>query len=313
MADITASMVSELRQRTGAGMMDCKKALVASDGDMDKAADELRKVGLAKAAGKADRLAKDGLIRIYKVDDRHGALVVVNCETDFVARNDQFQELVKDLAFFYATAEVDPGLLCKGLKGDALEAAKALEFKGSETVGDALVSAVAVIRENIQLGALAIERSEDPHDFLQDYMHATGRVASIVCFTTGHVETHNNPVFREVARDVAMQVASGIPAVAQAVSRDAIDPAIVEKERTLLLEQALQETPGGPNFKGDPKEIAEKKVTGRLNKFFEEVALLDQPYIRDEKSKLADVIKKAEQELGDSITIARFHRFELGG
>jgi elongation factor Ts len=138
-------------------------------------------------------------------------------------------------------------------------------------------------------------------------------VASLVCFSTGHVETHNNPAFREVARDIAMQVASGIPAVAQAVGRDAIDPAIVEKERALLLEQALQETPGGPNFKGDPKEIAEKKVTGRLNKFFEEVALLDQPYIRDEKSKLSDVIKKAEQELGDTITIARFHRFELGG
>ncbi len=313
MADITASMVSELRQRTGAGMMDCKKALVASDGDMDKAADELRKVGLAKAASKSDRLAKDGLIRFYKVDDRHGALVVVNCETDFVARNDQFQDLAKDLAFFFATTEVDPGLLGKSLKGDDLEAAKGLDFKNGQSVNDALVGAVAVIRENIQLGALAIERSEDPHDFLQDYMHATGRVASIVCFTTGHVETHNNPAFREVARDIAMQVASGIPAVAQAVSRDGIDPAAIEKEKAMQLEIALGETPGGPNFKGDPKEIAEKKVTGRMNKWFEDIALLDQPYIRDEKSKLSDVIKKAEQDLGDTIAIARFHRFELGG
>jgi elongation factor Ts len=313
MADITASMVSELRQRTGAGMMDCKKALVACDGDMDKAAEELRKVGLAKAAGKADRLAKDGLIRCYKVDDRHGALAVVNCETDFVARNDQFQELAKDLAFFFATAEIDSGLLGRSLKGEALESVKSLNFRSSESVGDALVAAVAVIRENIQLGALAIERSEDPKDFLQDYMHATGRVASLVCLSTGHVETHANPRFREVARDIAMQVASGIPAVAVAVSRDSIDPAVVEKERNLLMEQALGETPGGPNFKGDPKEIAEKKVTGRLNKFFEEVALLDQPFIRDEKSKVSDVIKQAEKDVEDTITIARFHRFELGG
>jgi elongation factor Ts len=101
--------------------------------------------------------------------------------------------------------------------------------------------------------------------------------------------------------------------MATAVSRDRIDPAVVEKERAFLLEQALQETPGGPNFKGNPQEIAEKKVTGRLNKFFEEVSLLDQPDIRDEKSKLGDVLKKAEQEVGDTITIARFHRFELGG
>jgi elongation factor Ts len=171
MADITASMVSELRQRTGAGMMDCKKALVAHEGDMDKAAEELRKVGLAKAAGKADRLAKDGLIRIARTDDRHGALVVVNCETDFVARNEQFQELADGLAQFFASTAVDAGLQGQSLRGEALEPAKSLPFKDGETVGEALVSAVAVIRENIQLGALAIERSDNANDFLQDYLH----------------------------------------------------------------------------------------------------------------------------------------------
>src|SRR5687768_8890175 len=129
MADISASMVSELRQRTGAGMMDCKKALVACEGDMEKAADELRKVGLAKAASKADRLAKDGLIRIFKTDDRHGALVVVNCETDFVARNEQFQELADDLATYFATTDLGPELTSKSLKGEALEPLKNLPFK----------------------------------------------------------------------------------------------------------------------------------------------------------------------------------------
>ncbi len=312
MADISASMVSELRQRTGAGMMDCKKALVAAEGDMEQAAHELRKVGLAKAASKSDRLAKDGLIRIAKTDDRHGVLVVVNCETDFVARNEQFQELVDGLAGFLSTTDIPPDLQSKSLKGEALDPIRALSYKNGESVGEALISAVAVIRENILLGALAVERSESPNDFLQDYMHGN-RVGSLVCLTTGKPETHNAPAFREVAKDIAMQVASGIPAVAVAVNRDGIDPAVIEKERTLLLEQALGETPGGPNFKGDPKEIAEKKVSGRMNKFFEEISLLDQPYIRDEKSKLSDVIKKAEQELGDTITVERFHRFELGG
>jgi len=134
-----------------------------------------------------------------------------------------------------------------------------------------------------------------------------------VCLTTGKAETHSAPAFRAVAKDIAMQVATGIPAVAQAVNRDGIDPALIEKERAMQLEIALGETPGGPNFKGDPKEIAEKKVTGRMNKWFEDIALLDQPYIRDDKSKLSDVIKKAEQELGDTVTVVRFHRFELGG
>jgi elongation factor Ts len=312
MADITASMVSELRQRTGAGMMDCKKALVAHEGDMDKAAEELRKMGAAKADKKADRLAKDGLIRIHKTDDRHGAMLVLNCETDFVAKGDKFQALANDLVQYFTTSDLGSVKTGESLKGEGAAPAAELPYKDGQTVGEAIRGLIAVIGENMQLSALAVERSENANDYLQDYLHGN-RVGVLVCLTTGKPETHNAPAFREVAKDIAMQVATGMPAVAIAVNRDAIDPAVIEKERAFLLEQALSETPGGPNFKGDPQEIAEKKVSGRMNKFFEEVSLLDQPYIRDEKSRIADVIKKAEQEVGDTITVARFHRFELGG
>jgi len=312
MADITASMVSELRQRTGAGMMDCKKALVASEGDLDVAAEELRKVGAAKADKKADRLAKDGLIRIAKTDDRHGAMLVLNCETDFVAKGEKFQDLANSLVDFFNTANLGADKQGKTLRGEEVAPLLDLPFKDGETVGDSIKALIAIIGENMQLSALTVERSEDNHDYLQDYMHGN-RVGSLVCLTTGKAETQANPRFREVAKDIAMQVASGIPAVALAVSREEIDPAAIEKERAFLLEQALGETPGGPNFKGNPQEIADKKVAGRLNKFFEEVALLDQPYIRDDKSKLSDFIAAAEKELGDTIKVVRFHRFELGG
>ena len=312
MADISASMVSELRQRTGAGMMDCKKALVACEGDMDKAAEELRKVGAAKADKKADRLAKDGLIRIHKNDDRHGAMLVLNCETDFVAKGEKFQDLANDLVSYFANADLGSVPTGTSLKGEAVTAAVGLPYKDGQSVGEAIKGLIAVIGENMGLGALAVERSDNANDFLQDYLHGN-RVGVLVCLTTGKPETQASSRFREVAKDIAMQVATGVPAVAVAVSRDAIDPAIIEKERTFLLEQALQETPGGPNFKGDPQEIAEKKVTGRMNKFFEEVSLLDQPYIRDDKIKLSDLIKTAEKDLGDTIQVVRFHRFELGG
>jgi elongation factor Ts len=312
MADVTASMVSELRQRTGAGMMDCKKALVAHEGDMDKAAEELRKIGAAKADKKADRLAKDGLIRIHKADDRHGAMLVLNCETDFVAKGEKFQDLANELVRYYASSDLGSVATGQSLRGDETAAATELQFKDGQSVGETIKSLIAVIGENMQLSALAVERSENANDYLQDYLHGN-RVGVLVCLTTGKAETHDAPKFREIAKDIAMQVATGVPAVAVAVSREGIDPAIIEKERTFLMEQALQETPGGPNFKGDPKEIAEKKVTGRMNKFFEEVSLLDQPYIRDDKTKLSDLIKKAEQELGDTIQVVRFHRFELGG
>jgi elongation factor Ts len=294
----------DLRKATGLGMMECKKALTESGGDLDAAVELLRKKGLAKAAKKAGREAKEGLIKIHKIDDRHGAMLVVNCETDFVARNDDFRALVEDLAAFFAAAEVPPQCVGGAASAEHIdEQIKGMAYKG-HTVGEELTAAVAKIGENIQLGNIVLERSEEPGDYLQEYLHGN-RVGVLVCLTTGKPETHQDERFIELAHDLAMQVAAAMPRVAEAVDRDGLDPALVEKEKEILTEQAKAE--------GKPPEIAEKMVMGRINKFFGEVCLVDQPYIRDDKKHVKEIIKAAEQELGDTIKVARFHRFELGG
>jgi len=302
MVEITAKMVMELRKRTGAGMMDCKKALTEAEGDAEQAVDVLRKKGLAKAAKKAGRAANEGLIRLYKADDRHGAMVLVNCETDFVARNEEFQGLVEGLAKLFATTEVPPQCLGQVASGETLEHVKDMPFDGG-TVGEAITGAVAKIGENIQFTQAVVERSEDAGDFLQEYMHGN-RVGVLVCLTTGKPETHQNERFIEIAKDLAMQVAAAMPRVPEAVDRDGLDQAVVEHEKQVLKSQAEEE--------GKPPEIAEKMVMGRINKFFAEVCLVEQPYIRDDKQQVKAIIKAAEKEIGDTIKIARFHRFQLG-
>jgi len=304
MAEITAKMVMDLRKATGLGMMECKKALTESDGDLDAAVEWLRKKGLAKAAKKAGREAKEGLIRIHKTNHRHGAMLVINCETDFVSRNDDFQALVADLAAFFATAEVPPQCVGAPASSEHIEEQiKGMAYKG-HTVGEEITAAVAKIGENIQLGNIVLERSEDAGDFLQEYLHGN-RVGVLVCLTTGKPETHQDERFVELAKDLAMQVAAAMPRAAEAVDRDGLDPAVVAKEKEILTEQAIAE--------GKPAEIAEKMVMGRINKFFGEVCLVDQPYIRDDKKQVKEIVKAVEQELGDTVKIARFHRFELGG
>jgi elongation factor Ts len=293
----------ELRQRTGAGMMDCKHALQEAAGDMEKAADVLRTKGLAKAVKKAGREAKNGLIRIHMADDSHGAMLVLHCETDFVARTDQFQELANGLVVYFATAPLPAQCLGGVPAAEHYENIKAMPFKDGRSVGDSIVDAVAKIGENIFLGQLVVERSEDAGDFLQDYIHGN-RFGVLVCLTTGKKETHATARFREVAKDLAMQVATGIPAVAVAVDRSGVPAEQVAHERQVLLEQAQAE--------GKKPEIAEKMVEGRLSKFYEEVCLLEQPYMKDDKIKVKEMLAAAESELGDKITVARFHRFQLG-
>jgi len=303
MAEITAKQVMALRERTGVGMMDCKKALIECNGDEEAAIDWLRQKGLAKAAAKAERAANEGVIRIIRNDDRHGSMLLLNCETDFVARNDDFKGLVDSLALHLATAPVPAG--SQGISNtleEHLELFRSLDFNG-RTVAEAITETVARTGENIQLGAVAIERSNDPQDFLQDYLHGN-RVGVLACLTTGKPETHGSPAFQLLAKDIAMQIAAGVPQVPVAVGRDGVDQALVERERHVLIEQAKGE--------GKPQEIAEKMVTGRLNKFFAEVALLEQPFIKDDKITVADHIKNVEKELGDTVSVARFHRFQLG-
>jgi elongation factor Ts len=302
MAEITASMVKDLRDATGAGMMDCKKALTENNGDVEAAKDWLRQKGLAKAASKADRVASDGLIKIHKTDDRHGSMLLLACETDFVAKTDDFKSLVDGLAAHLAEAQLTDEHLAQSAFGEKLEVYRELDWNG-KPVSAALVETVAKVGENIQLGAVAIERSEDPRDYLADYLHGK-RVGVLVCASTEKPETHASEKFQEAMKDVAMQVAAATPSIPVAVDRDGVDPALVERERHVLIEQAKEQ--------GKPQDIAEKMVEGRLGKYFEEVCLLEQPFVKDDKLKVKDYLAAVSKELGDNITIARFHRFQFG-
>ncbi len=302
MAEITASMVKDLRDLTGAGMMDCKKALTESGGDVEAAKDWLRQKGLAKAASKADRVAKDGLIKIHKTDDRHGAMLLLACETDFVAKTDDFKGLVDGLAAHLAEAQLADEHLAKSAFGETLEVYRELDYNG-KPISAALVETIAKVGENIQLGAVAIERSEDPRDYLGDYLHGK-RVGVLVCMSTGKPETQQNEKFLEAVKDVAMQIAAAVPTIPVAVDRDSVNPTLVAKERIFLIDQAKEQ--------GKSQEIAEKMVEGRLSKYFEEVCLLEQPFVKDDKQKVKDYLAEVGKELGDEISVARFHRFQFG-
>ncbi|MCH7472340.1 translation elongation factor Ts [bacterium] len=303
MVDIPASLVSELRQRTGAGMMDCKRALVEAGGDMEAAVDQLRTAGLAKAAKKAGREASEGLVCIHKADDRHGAMIVLNCETDFVALGEQFGALASKLAVFFATAGLPAQCLGAPTKQEHMEELKKMQLEGGQTVDDALTDAVAKLGENIQIGSAVVERSENELDYLQDYLHLN-KVGVLVCLTTGKAQTQASEGFQAAVKDIAMQIAAAMPQAPQAVDREGLDPEVAEREKAILMEQAKES--------GKPPEIVEKIVAGRLNKFYAEVCLLEQPFIKDDKKQVKDMLREVERDIGDTITIARFHRFELG-
>lgn len=297
-AEITAKMAMELRERTSAGIMDCKKALAEADGDMEKAADLLRAKGLAKAASKADRAANEGLIKIHKDDERNGSMVILHCETDFVAATDNFKSLIDELAKFVLSADVQTG---QALRGVELDVVRELDMNG-KPLHETITESVAKVGENLQLGAVVIERSNDPNDYLGDYLHGTaGRIGVLVCVTTGKPETHKEARFLEAVKGICFQIAASIP---QGVSRESIAADVIAKERAFLLEQVQAE--------GKSAEIAEKMVEGRMGKFFAENVLLEQPFVMDDKLKVGDWLKGVEKELGDTITVARFHRFQLG-
>ncbi|MCB1187146.1 translation elongation factor Ts [bacterium] len=302
MTEISAKQVMELRKMTGAGMMECKKALGDTSGDVEAAVDLLRTKGLAKAAKKADRAANEGIISILRKDKNDGIMLMLNCETDFVSRNDDFKAMVDEIGQFLLNADLPEGVNGKLGDADALEAVKGLSFKGS-TLGEELTSAIARIGENMMIGALVAERSSDATDWLQEYKHGA-RVGVLVCLTTGNAATQDNPKFQELAKDIAMQIAAATPQVPQSVDRSGIDPEVLKRERDVLVAQAKEE--------GKPQEIAEKMVEGRIQKFYGEVCLLEQPFIKDDKQRVKDIVEAVAKELGDTISVARFHRVQMG-
>jgi elongation factor Ts len=286
MAEITAQMVKELRERTGAGMMDCKAALNETGGDMEAAVDLLRKKGLAKAAKKAGRVAAEGLIAVA-VGPTKGVVVEVNSETDFVARNEQFQKLVKTIA------EV---ALNVGADVEAIKAAKV----GNETVAEAISSAIATIGENITLRRAA--EVSVGKGVVASYVHNAvapnlGKIGVLVALeSTGKADdlgTHG--------RQVAMHVASANP---QALDPSGLDPAVVARERDVMAEKAKAQ--------GKPANVVEKIVESGLKTFYKEVCLHDQAFVFDDKKSVAQALKEAEGRVGGPIKIAGYVRFTLG-
>ena len=267
---ITAAAVKELRERTGAGMMDCKKALTANDGDMQKAIDWLREKGIAKAAKKAGRTAADGAVAAYiSKDGKTGVLLEVNCETDFTANNENFRALEKKVIEYIAEAK--PADL------DALNDGVIDGKKVSELVTEA----TATIGEKISIRRFVTYETSGK---LTTYIHMGGKIGVLVDMTGGS---------DELGKDVAMQIAAANP---MAVDRDGVDASELEHEKEILRKQALEE--------GKPEKIVEKMVAGRINKFYKEVCLVEQIFVKDSEKTVKDILGGEK--------VLRFARYQLG-
>lgn len=272
---VTAAMVKELRERTGAGMMDCKKALAETDGDMEKAVEYLRGKGLAAAAKKAGRIAAEGLVTAkVEAGNKKAVLLEVNCETDFVAKTDEFKAFVSQIAD--AVLQNAPANLDELLQTTT----------GAGTVGDLVTEKIAKIGENISVRRFELFTTAD--GVVEAYIHGAGRIGVLVELSGGDKAL-------EVAKDIAMQVAASRP---EYVSRDQVPAETVEKEKEILVAQAMNE--------GKPANIAEKMVAGRIEKFFKEICLVEQPFIKDTD---INVQKMLDQ---NQVKVIRMARFEMG-
>ena len=281
----TAQDVKKLREMTNCGMMDCKKALTETDGDMDKAVEFLREKGLATAAKKAGRIASEGMVEAVVFDCGTGVAVEVNSETDFVAKNADFQN------FVHAIAEV----VAKENPAD-VEALKELKIDGAQTVGEALTEKIATIGENMN-----IRRFVRFEVINHAYIHAVGRIGVLVNFEVSDAAKANEDAFKTMAKDVAMQIAAVMP---QYVRDDEVPADVVEHEKEILKAQALNE--------GKPEAIVEKMVVGRIKKFFKDVCLVDQPFVKDQEITVGKYVENVAKELGTDIRIVKFARLEKG-
>jgi elongation factor Ts len=287
MAAITAGLVKDLREKTGAGMMDCKNALTESNGDIEAAIDWLRKKGLAKAAKKSGRIAADGLVGVA-VEDNVGVVVEVNSETDFVARNDDFQGLVRGIL----TVALD-----KAPNVDA-ETVLGAHYMGGGTVAVAIANAIATIGENMHLRrvqGLRVSEGAIGHYVHSQIVGGLGRIGVIV----GLESKGDRGALAALGRQIAMHVAAASPI---ALSAEGVDPATVARERSVLAEKNA----------GKPANVIEKIVESGLRTFYKEVCLLDQAYVHDQAKSVAQAVKEAEKTVGASIAITGFVRYALG-
>jgi len=288
MGAITASLVKELRDKTGAGMMDCKKALTETDGDLEGAVDWLRKKGLAAAAKKAGRAASEGLVGVA-ADGNRAAMVEVNAETDFVARNEDFQGFVKT-----ATEIALAG-------ADDIDALNAAEYPGTgRTVAEELNHKIATIGENMSLRRVTTLGVDE--GVVATYMHGAlsaglGKIGVLVGLQSGG----DAAALQGFGKQLAMHVAASDP---QAVSRDDVDASLLERERAILSDQA--------RASGKPENIIEKMVEGRLRKYYEEICLLEQTFAIDGETKVSAAVDNAAGDAGAPVTVAGFARYKLG-
>ena len=281
---VTAALVKELRERTGAGMMDCKKALVETDGDIEKAIDYLREKGIMKAQKKAGRIAAEGLVRVaFGEGNKTASIVEVNSETDFVAKNEEFIEFVEDLA---------KEVLVKG--NMPMEQFMAEPF-GEGTVQETLTAKVAKIGENLSIRRFA--KVEEDGVVYVGYTHGGGRIGVIVGIKTDAAADE----IAAVGKDVAMQVASMNP---KFVNEDGVDPEYLENEKKILTEQVLNE--------GKKPEMVERIVAGKIKKELKEVCLLDQPFVKDGNVSVQQYVANAAKEIGKDMEVVSMIRYEVG-
>ena len=270
---VTAALVKELREKTGAGMMDCKKVLTETDGDLEKAAELLRERGIAKAAKKSGRVAAEGIVEAYISEDgQTGAIVEVNSETDFVAKNEEFKTFVMDVA--------KQVVLNNPATVEELLAQPSIAVEG-KTVNEVLVDKIATIGENMTIRRFARFTSKG---LLEKYIHGDGKIAVLVNMENGN---------KELAKDICMQIAAARP---EFVNREQVPAERLEKEKEILKVQTMNE--------GKPEAIAEKIVMGRINKFYEEICLVDQEFVKDPSKKVSQILNGA--------TVVEFARFEKG-
>ena len=289
---ITAGMVKELREMTGAGMMDCKKALNETNGDMDAAVEFLRKNGQAKAEKKASRIAAEGIVRIAIEDDKKAAIVEVNSETDFVAKNEKFQAYVEKVAK-QALASTAAGM-------DAFMDEAWID-DSSKTVKDSLVEQVAVIGENLKIRRF--EKVEASNGCVVDYIHGGGRIGVVVAVDSAVV----NDAVKEAARNLCMQIAALNP---KYVSRDEISAEYIAHEKEILRAQIMND----PKESQKPEKVINGMIEGRVNKELKEICLVDQVYVKaeDGKQTVAKYLEQVSKEAGTTVKIQKFVRFETG-
>ncbi len=272
---ITASQVKDLREKTGAGMMDCKKVLTEANGDMEKAIELLRERGIAKATKKSGRVAAEGLVDGYISEDgKIGAIVEVNSETDFVAKNDEFKEFVTNIA--KQVVEKNPKDVEELLAQESIEQA-------GKTVQEVLVEKIATIGENMNIRRFARFESEG---LVEKYIHGEGKIAVLVSMKNAN---------SELAKDICMQIAAARP---EYLNEASVPQERIEKEKEILKAQTMNE--------GKPEAIADKIVQGRIGKFFSEICLVDQAFVKDPNIKVSELLKKTNSE------VVSFERFEKG-